>query len=241
MKIANNNKELIEAVLAGEECRLVENTGYHGLYELTHLKGVCGAPGAVLGNLNSIKTLAGFVGAERMGLHVLSSLTTLEGFEGSERMGLHGLSSIKTLDGFVGAKYMELRGLTSIETLDGFIGSEHMGLIGLTSLETLGDYKPELNITLLNLKVLEINPRYITDKEVDILSQIPLDKLGMENWHSNCGTVHCLAGWGQVLTVPEDERAHTELDGFNALPSMSPYFYYRNGEDKIKDYVLSLR
>ncbi len=181
MKVANNSKELIEAVQAGEECQLVERCLYFDLDDLTHLKGVRGAPG----------------------------------------VNLHRLTSLKTLDGFVGAPYMNIR--------------------GLISLETLGDYKPVLTTGLFDLQILEVNPRYITDEEVDILKRIPLDKLVMEDWHSECGTVHCLAGWGQVLTMPKNERIHTPIDGFNALPSMSPYFYFVRGEDKIKEYILSLR
>jgi len=38
----------------------------------------------------------------------------------------------------------------------------------------------------------------------NIKSRIPVEKLNMATWHSDCGTVHCLAGWACHLANNEE-------------------------------------
>jgi len=44
----------------------------------------------------------------------------------------------------------------------------------------------------------------------NIKSKIPVEKLNMDSWHSECGTVHCLAGWACHLANDKElEKKYT--------------------------------
>ncbi len=219
MRTVRTSEELIEAVLAGEECQLLPNLAYIRLGKLTSLEGVHGAIGAQLHSLVNITSLDGFVGAKSIWLRNLSNLRTLEGFVGHERMRLGGMYGIKSLNGFTGVKDMSLQ--------------------GLLNLETLGDYTPKVRLSIDAGYKLEVKPASITDEEIAILNQIPLDKIEPLYLYNGEDDIHRLTEWVQIIKGESVSAPTADRDAYTSIPNMSPY-YSHSGENTIK-FLKSLR
>lgn len=51
------------------------------------------------------------------------------------------------------------------------------------------------------------------------------DSLDMNDWHSDCGTTSCLAGWAQILSGRPRSRDNAYKDGVELIPIAAHLFY----------------
>jgi len=66
--------------------------------------------------------------------------------------------------------------------------------------------------------------------------------LQMENWHSDCGTTHCLAGWACELNpvAKELEKSHgTSFSGLLTLGAEA-YSYFHGDNETVLEYLESV-
>lgn len=78
-------------------------------------------------------------------------------------------------------------------------------------------------------------PKTLTAAEWDIVAAIPQIHLDMRWWHSNCGTVHCLAGWAQMLSGCPAEEYAAWAEGSVALPSLCHLFMLTKSTKPVGD------
>jgi len=74
-----------------------------------------------------------------------------------------------------------------------------------------------------------------------IIIQNP-EKLDMRYWHSQCGTVHCLAGWAATIHPQGKELDMlfgTPAAGKILFPGATPYFYNRSNE-KVMEFLKTI-
>ena len=91
-------------------------------------------------------------------------------------------------------------------------------------------------IDLKNAKTGEILRNY-TKEDVEFLKSLPIDKIKMENWHSDngwlnckseeelheCGTAHCIRGWAEALYKIKHGKV---VDNPNTLiPNLNHLFF----------------
>ena len=121
-----------------------------------------------------------------------------------------------------------LGNLRHVTTLDGCVLCEGASLFNLCSLRTVGSAKIGAGCLLHGLPAdVHLGTPKVSPAELEILQRIPLTNLSMQEWHGSCGTVHCLAGWAQVLchgTTRTNGLSVGEV-GAKLLPSLSYAFY----------------
>jgi len=218
---------------------LAEYAWLFGLTRVTSLAGVKFAKRVRLYDLSSINTLSDVTFIKDMRLYGLTNITTLDGVKFAKDVTLNGLTNVTTLDGVKFAKGVRLYGLTNITTLDGVKFAKDVTLKGLNNVTSLGNVEFADGIRLYGLYNVIVNPVNITEDELAILRQIPIDNLDMSGWHNDCGTTHCLAGWAQVLSGLESDDASAYDDGCRLLPSMQWYFFAST--DAVKQYLQSIQ
>lgn len=115
--------------------------------------------------------------------------------------------------------------LGHITSLDGVTFKERGLLSGLTTLTSLRSTVFEKQMKLRDLPedfdiAASVNP---SEAELAMMRALPIEKIDMIDWHSECGTAHCLYGsvqrkFGDMSLKPLDE-------GFRLLPSMMGVVY----------------
>lgn len=76
-----------------------------------------------------------------------------------------------------------------------------------------------------------IEVQLVPDIGKQILNEVRsrgLKSLNMCNWHSDCGTAHCIAGWVAVLHPQGriiEEMFSTEISGYILFPEAAKYFF----------------
>lgn len=60
---------------------------------------------------------------------------------------------------------------------------------------------------------------------LDKIRDASKDHLKMYNWHSPCGTSHCMAGWAQILNDQPTKLTEAQDIGGFLLPDFAKFFY----------------
>ena len=122
-----------------------------------------------------------------------------------------------------------MKTISTSEEFSALIGSD--GKVTETVKLTEGCY-------LYNLpEGIKITVSNLTEEEKQKLSRIPLDHLNMDNWHNDCGTAYCLAGWMETF-YPDPEKATAEI-GQDHLPNVGHLFFAPT--ESVRKWLESLR
>jgi len=185
-----------------------------------------------------ITSLNGVVFGSHINFQCPSTLTTLDGLDCADRVCITDYGNLHTLGNLVLGDYCRLRGLTSVR---------HLGTLKCGRRCVLDDLQDPV----------ELGTPKLTADEMQIIRQIDIKQLGMELWHYDkpgCGTVHCLAGWAEVIKTKKHDAAALEYKadhfddasltsdiGNRLLPNLSHLFYAQDASESVREMIKRLQ
>jgi len=156
--------------------------------------------------------------------------------------GVHdSLPGVRSLNGVVVDNYVGLN-IPDVVDLDGVILGDHVRLLGAESLMRIGTAKIGKDVTIEEVNDgIDLGTPKLSRKELEIVRQIPLDKLNMRYWHSKCGTAHCIGGWVQVICGLPCEGGMGKVDFANRLPSLLHCVYMIRATNSVREMLQRLQ
>lgn len=162
----------------------------------------------------------------------LADLSPLSALPRLKTLKLDCCPKITTFETLVGCKVLrsiicvlcsQLHDVSHVKWLPAIEALELHQCVRVTDVAATANIDTLVRLLIHNVESPYLGTPNISDAEWEIVRRIPLDRVRMQDWHSSCGTAHCLAGWAQVLASKFSSTSPAEA-GRLRLPSLQRYF-----------------